>query len=145
MRRSGSSTAEEAEVCRSRRLDAARVIDRQTTRYRREGFPAGYGLNEAPVVLRRHTEAVKDFDRQWWQEICQGSCRNQLSLNYVRWKSGLPIAEFLLPIQDNNGLVAKVAHAARRPFRQSGRPDCRSVLARMEAFHFGAPQRPEPT
>ncbi len=88
---------------------------------------------------------MKDFDRQWWQEICLGSRRDQLSLNYVLWKTGLPIAEFPLPIQDNNGLVAKVAHAARRPFRQSGRPDCRSVLARMEAFHFGAPQRPEPT
>ena len=62
MRRSGSSTAEEAEVCRSRRLDAARVIDRQTTRYRREGFPAEYGLNEAPVILRRHTDAVLRID-----------------------------------------------------------------------------------
>ncbi len=145
MRRSGSSTAEEAEICRSRGLDAARVIDRQTTHYRREGFPAGYGLNEAPVILRRHADAVKDFDRQWWQEICQGSRRDQLSRNYVLWKTGLPIAEFPLPIQDDNGLDAKVAHAPRRPFRQSGRPDFRSVLARMEAFRFGAPQRPEPT
>lgn len=136
---------QEAEVCRSRRLDDARVIDRQMTRYRREGFPAKYGLNEAPVILRRHTDAVKDFDRQWWQEIREGSRRDQLSLNYVLWKTGLPIAEFPLPIQDNNGLFAKVAHARRRPFRQSGRPDFRAALARMEAFHFGAPQPPEPT
>jgi hypothetical protein len=145
LRWSGSSTAEEAEVCRSRRLDDPRVIDRQTTRYRREGFPAGYGLNEAPVILRRHIDAVKDFDRRWGQEICQGSRRDQLSLNCVLRKTGLPIAEFPPRIQDNNGLFAKVAHARRRPFRQSGRPDLRSVLARMEAFHFGAPQPPEPT
>jgi hypothetical protein len=145
LRRSGSSIAEEAEVCRSRHLDDARVIDRQMTRYRRVGFPAGYGLNEAPVTLRRPIDAVKDFDRRWWQEICQGSRRDQLSLNYVLRKTGLPIAEFPLPIQDNNRLIAKAAHARRRPFRQSGRPAFRSVLARMEAFRFGAPQLPEPT
>lgn len=134
---------QEAAVCRARRLDLADVIDRQMTRYRREGFPAGYGLNEAPVILRRHTDAVREFDRLWWHEICRGSRRDQLSLNYVLWKTGLPIAEFPLPIQDNNGLFAKVAHARRRPWGQSRRPNLRSMLARMEAFHFGAPRPPE--
>ncbi len=134
---------QEAAVCRARRLDLADVIDRQITRYRREGLPAGYGLNEAAVILRRHTDAVREFDRQWWQEICDGSRRDQLSLDYALWKTALPIAEFPLPIQDNNGLFAKVPHARRRPWGQSRRPDLRSVLARMEAFHFGAPRPPE--
>ena len=129
---------QEAEVCKARRLDSPPVIDRQMARYRQEGFPAGNGLNEAAVILRRHSEAVKRFNRQWWQEICRGSRRDQLSFNYALWKTGLPIAEFPLSIQDNNGLFAKVAHARRRPFRQSGRPSLRAVIHRMEGFYFGS-------
>jgi hypothetical protein len=136
---------EEAAVCKVRRLDSARVIDRQMARYRKEGFPAWHGLNQAAVILRRHSEAVKNFNHKWWQEICQGSRRDQLSFNYVLWKVGLPIAEFPLSIQDNNGLFGKVAHARRRPLRQSGRPDLRAMMLRMEAFHFGAAPPTEST
>ncbi len=136
---------QEAAVCKVRRLDSARVIDRQVARYRQEGFPAWHGLNHAAVILRRHSAAVKNFNRQWWQEICQGSRRDQLSFNYVLWKVGLPIAEFPLPVQDNNGLFASVAHARRRPLRQSGRPDLRAMILRMEAFHFGATSPTEST
>lgn len=133
---------QEARVCRRRRLDSELVIDRQTARYRREGFPAGYGLHELPVVLRRHTDAVRAFDRLWWQEMGDGSWRDQLSFDYVRWKTGVPVAEFPLPIQDNNGLFEKVAHARRRPLRQSRRPDVPAWIARMEGIHVGT--RPPP-
>jgi hypothetical protein len=129
---------QEAAVCKVRRLDSAQVIDRQMERYRKEGFPAWHGLNQAAVILRRHSEAVKNFNQQWWQEICKGSRRDQLSFNYVLWKVGLPIAEFPLSIQDNNGLFVKFAHARRRPLRQSGRPHLRAMMLRMEAFHFGS-------
>jgi len=133
---------QEARVCRRRRLDSEPVIDRQTARYRREGFPAGYGLHELPVVLRRHTDAVRAFDRLWWREMGDGSRRDQLSFDYVRWKTGVPVAEFPLPIQDNNGLFEKVAHARRRPLRQSRRPDVLAWIARMEGIHVGT--RPPP-
>jgi len=136
---------QEATVCKVRHLDSARVIDRQMARYRKEGFPAWYGLNQAAVILRRHSEAVKNFNQQWWQEICQGSRRDQLSFNYVLWKVGMPIGEFPLSIQDNNGLFAKVAHVRRRPLWQSGQPDLRAMLHRIEAFHFGSPTPNEST
>jgi len=136
---------QEAAVCKARRLDSARVIDRQVARYRSEGFPVCHGLNQATVILRRHSEAVKNFNQQWWQEICQGSRRDQLSFNYVLWKVALPIAEFPLAIQDNNGLFAKIEHARRRSFRQSGRPNLRAMLRRMEGFHFGSTPPAEST
>ena len=136
---------QEAAVCRARRLDSAQVIDRQMARYSEASFPAWYGLNHAAVILRRHSAAVKNFNQQWWEEICQGSRRDQLSFNYVLWKVGLPIAEFPLSIQDNNGLFARVAHARRRPLRQSGRPDLRVLMLQMEAFHFGSPPPTEST
>jgi hypothetical protein len=129
---------QEAEACKQRGLDSAERIDRQMARYRQEGFPAWYGLNEAVVILRRHSEAVRAFNDLWWQEICQGSRRDQLSFNYVHWKTGLPIAEFPLPIQDSNGLFFKAAHERRRPLRYSARPALRALIRQMDGVYFGA-------
>lgn len=74
-----------------------------------------------------------------------GSRRDQLSFDYVRWKTGVPVAEFPLPIQDNNGLFEKVAHARRRPPRQSRRPDVLAWIARMEGIRVGTRAPPGAT
>ncbi len=129
---------QEAEACKERRLDSAQLIDSQIARYRQEGFPEWYGLNQVVVILRRHSDAVNEFNQRWWQEIDQGSHRDQLSFNYVAWKTGLPISEFPLSIQDNNGLFDKEPHARRRPGRNSARPNLWAIVHRMEAFHFGS-------
>jgi hypothetical protein len=113
-----SCTYQEAEACMVRRLDTPQVIENQMARYRAEGFPVQFGLQELPVILRRHSRAVADFDRQWWEEIVRGSRRDQLSFQYVRWKTGLPVAEFPLQIQDSNGLFEKVRHRRRRSHRR---------------------------
>jgi len=127
---------QEAEACKQRRLDSSERIDQQVARYRREGFPEWYGLNQAVVILRRHSARVRAFDELWWQEICQGSRRDQLSFNYVQWKTGLPIGEFPLPIQDNNGLFTKSPHEQSRPLRYPVAQTLRTMLKRMEAFHL---------
>jgi hypothetical protein len=129
---------EEAEACKVRRLDSPELIDGQMARYREEGFPARFGLQELAVILRRHSEAVEDFDRRWWEEISRGSRRDQLSFQYVRWKTGLPIAEFPLEIQAPNGLFVKAAHVRRRPFRPLGARNPRAGLRRLEGLYLGS-------
>lgn len=126
----------EADACKIRRLDSARLIDAQVARYRQEGFPEQYGLHEAVVILRRHSRAVEDFNRRWWQEISRGSQRDQLSFDYVRWKTGLPVAEFPLSIQEHNGLFAKGEHARRRSPPAPARSAMRKMIRRLEAFHL---------
>jgi hypothetical protein len=127
---------QEAEACKVRRLDSEPLIDQQVTRYRQEGFPPRRGLNEAVVILRRHSDAVKNFNQQWWQEICLGSRRDQLSFNYIQWKTGLPIAEFPLSILENNGLFYKTAHLRRPPISVALKYYLWTTIHRMEAYHF---------
>jgi hypothetical protein len=98
----------EAEVCRARQLDAPAVIDAQVERYRRDGYPADAGLGEATVLLRRHSPAVRAFNEMWWDEISNGSKRDQISLGYVAWKLGLDIGYFPIDLFGPNGLFRKV-------------------------------------
>jgi hypothetical protein len=43
-------------------------------------------LVETSVLLRRNTAAVRRFNEAWWEEVEKGSCRDQISFNYVAWK-----------------------------------------------------------
>ena len=78
---------DEAETCRQRKLDDPSTINRQMSRYHAEGYPERHGLTENRVVLRRHTPAIALLEDTWWKEICGGSKRDQLSLNYSMWKT----------------------------------------------------------
>jgi hypothetical protein len=77
--------AEAAEVKR-RGLDAASIVDAQMARYVEEQYPFNNGLSACRVLLRRHTPAIRALNELWWQEISNGSRRDQLSLEYCRWK-----------------------------------------------------------
>ena len=68
--------------------DNPQVMYDQVKRYQDEGYPSHNGLITGMVILRRHNE--KDCIRvmeDWWTEIKYGSKRDQLSFNYVAWKS----------------------------------------------------------
>lgn len=79
----------EARECIRRRKDHAVRIERQMERYRDEGHPPRSGLWMGGFLFRRHTEAVKQFNEAWWEEIQAGSRRDQLSLPYVLKKTGI--------------------------------------------------------
>lgn len=101
------SIYEEAETCKVLGLDAPETVDRQVDRYRREGLPQDTGLAELPIILRRHSKAMEEFNEAWWAEIASGSWRDQLSFNYVVWKTGLRYATFPLSLVVQNGLFVK--------------------------------------
>jgi hypothetical protein len=103
------SIYEEAEACIAYGLDRPEIIEAQMARYRSEGLPATTGLIEAPVLLRRHTKAIRALNEAWWAEIVQGSRRDQLSFNYVAWKLGLRYETFPLSLATANGLFVKFA------------------------------------
>ncbi len=74
------------------RKDDGRVIHNQLLRYFNEGFPKHFGLLECGVIVRKNndTEVRKIMD-DWWEELCENSYRDQLSLTYVLWKNGKTI------------------------------------------------------
>ena len=82
-------TYTEAYICKSWGLDRPEVIDAQMQRYRAEGFPADYGLVESGIIIRRNTPVIRELCEAWWQELEEGSLRDQLSLMYCLWKMGL--------------------------------------------------------
>ncbi|MFH0846032.1 MAG: glycosyltransferase domain-containing protein [Patescibacteria group bacterium] len=68
--------------------DDPELIKFQIEKYRKENYPKHSGLIVGMVLLRRHNEEdVIQTMEAWWQEIQNGSCRDQLSFNYVAWKN----------------------------------------------------------
>jgi hypothetical protein len=113
---------DEARVCARKRLDASTTIAAQMERYRREAYPRFAGLHENTVILRRHNHRTQAFNELWWDEICRGSRRDQLSSAYVARRVGLKVGYFPGSLRsgrsDYNGLFSIVPHL---------RPDARRI------------------
>ena len=61
-------------------------------RYKRENFPDNNGLIESCLIVRKHNDQnCIDTMEKWFDEIKNYSHRDQLSFNYVLWKSGTKI------------------------------------------------------
>jgi 2-polyprenyl-3-methyl-5-hydroxy-6-metoxy-1,4-benzoquinol methylase len=94
--------------------DNPEVMQQQIERYKQAGYPEHNGLVFTSVLLRRHQEpALIKCMEDWWQELCDGSKRDQLSFNYVAWKNGfhfnyingdLISNEYLYTVQHNKKL-----------------------------------------
>jgi hypothetical protein len=106
---------EEAEICKWFGLDRPETIDAQMGRYRAAGFPDEEPLAELPVILRRHSPAMRAFNEAWWTEVVNGSRRDQLSFNYVAWKLGVRYATFPLSVAAGNGLFLKFRRSSLDP------------------------------
>jgi len=82
---------EEAKVCSTHRLDYKDIIAQQVAKITAEDYPENYGLHEGNILLRKHTDLVKEFGEGVWDMIEHGSHRDQLAMDYVAWKLGLKI------------------------------------------------------
>jgi hypothetical protein len=58
-------------------------VDEQLLHYRKNGFPDNAGLYECGVIIRRHSKRMEEFNEAWWKELCDWSCRDQISFPYV--------------------------------------------------------------
>lgn len=101
---------DEATACTKWGLDDPSVIAAQMAKYHQDRYPAGNGLIESGVILRRHSAHIELFNNAWWSECCRYSCRDQLSLNYVFDARNISPALFPGTIYDNPGLVSYEAH-----------------------------------
>jgi GT2 family glycosyltransferase len=80
---------QEARAVKAMKLDENECVNEQMGRYTKEGMPVAFGLPETGVILRRHTPAVQAFEELWAAELMRGSHRDQLSVSYALWKTGL--------------------------------------------------------
>ena len=82
----------EAAECIKRKKDDAAIIEDQVNRYRAQDFPENVELYETSVIYRKHNDDdVKTCMNLWWQEINNGSRRDQIGLVYALQKKPLRV------------------------------------------------------
>ena len=81
---------DEGKRCISLKKDSEEIITNQLTKYEEEGYPTKNGLVQSNIVIRHHNSDDCIFlMNNWWEQIANESHRDQLSFNYVIWKTGL--------------------------------------------------------
>lgn len=87
---------EESKICIERKLDNKSIIESQISRYKKEMFPANFGLFSTGLMIRRNNLGVNNFNEIWWKEVNSGSGRDQLSQSYASWKSNIKIDPIMI-------------------------------------------------
>lgn len=80
---------QEAAACILNKRDRQEVIQAQISRYRRLGLPAKNGMCASGIIVRSRTERTIAFVTAWYQEIVNGSVRDQIAYGYAAWKHPL--------------------------------------------------------
>lgn len=79
---------DEMQACLELKKDILKNMLPQIEKFKKNGFPAHYGLFETNIMLRRHNlSKVKKIMNDWWYWVENYSKRDQLSLTYVLWKN----------------------------------------------------------
>jgi hypothetical protein len=95
---------DEAEACISKSKDDPSRIRSQMAEYASDGFPRSFGLSQNGVIFRDHRNpGLHRLMAAWWEELLKKSKRDQLSLPYASWRSGVKVG--IVP--DEYGLARK--------------------------------------
>lgn len=82
----------EAVACINQKKDSPWRIAAQMFRYFLAGLPANFKLHETTImVLQVKSYFESELRTVWWNEIKNWSRRDQLSLPYARWKTGVEV------------------------------------------------------
>jgi len=69
------------------------IREKRTARYKAEGLPAKSGLYECTIILRKNNAKIRNFNRQWWEEVSAHSSSDQIAFMYCLWKNpGIKVA-----------------------------------------------------
>ena len=84
---------DEAEVCVFYRKGIPDKIKKQMARYKSEGFPKHFGMNEATIIVSDlRNDVARRLLNIWWFEFEKSECkRDQLIWPYILWKNKLSI------------------------------------------------------
>lgn len=97
-----SCVYEESEAVLALQLDSPDRVNSQMAACREAGFPARQGLHATMFLVRRHnTPACRQFDDDWWQQVQRFSKRDQLSFDFVSWRSPAVLRTIPLSYLDN--------------------------------------------
>ncbi len=81
-------------ACTKLKKDDAKLMERQVQKYRLEDYPAHNGMCSTGVMIRDNNPDYYPLLEMWWEEVKNGSVRDQLSFNYCAWKLGFRFDTF---------------------------------------------------
>lgn len=85
------SAYEEGSRCVSLKKDTENNIRPQLECYIQEGLKR-MPTSATGIMIRRHNRMI-NFNNMWWEQIHKYSWRDQISLPYVKWKTGVKYYE----------------------------------------------------
>lgn len=87
-----TTVQEEIDACeRAGKVEDAGSMHRELEEYRADGFDDDVALIESGVIIKSHAHpALEPAMDLWWSLFERHRTRDQISLPYVLWKSGLP-------------------------------------------------------
>ena len=84
----------EGSRCIAMNKDGADVIKRQMNTYKLAGLPENEPVSSTRVLIRRHGQPnIITFSNIWYHEVLIRSRRDQISLPFARWRTGLKYNE----------------------------------------------------
>ena len=126
-----SNIIQELEACsklgKFKEDDYAHAFD-QVDAYLKDGFPLEMPLQAATILFRKHVQdpLLNEAMTLWWEQLNKYTCRDQLSLPYVLWKTALSFMSFDLDIFDNEYFI-------RHPHKQN-KPNLPGLIKRRLAL-----------
>jgi hypothetical protein len=79
---------QELDACYNWNLDHKEHLEIQKKFYKHLGMPSDFGLFELSTFIVKTTEAAKQLQLIWWEQICRFSSRDQISFPYCLWRMG---------------------------------------------------------
>lgn len=118
-------------TCIRRRLDNPKTIYSQLLKYKKLGFPAIFGLIESSAFVVKNTEEIRKKMHLWWKEIENGSIRDQISFDFIRWKYGIDVAFFPGNFQ-NSTYFRSHPHEKPRAHKDRFAQSCREAIKHVK-------------
>lgn len=84
---------------------AHRPIRKEVELYRSMGYPAGRGLNDCCIIIRRNNERVNAMFDDWW-DVCQRDYFDQVAIQFLAWANKIDIQ----PIIFKPGSYSDIPH-----------------------------------
>jgi len=111
---SRNCTYDEAETVIQYGKDSEKVVRRQMGMYREFGLPENEGMVQTGIIGRYNNPKVESFEEAWWEEVEDGSHRDQLSWNFVNWSSPIMGVDYFTQDETQNDYIAVCPHYRKK-------------------------------
>ena len=131
------SVKEEAKECIRLKKDNKEVINELLYFYKKEKFKDDLGLFENTVFIRNNkSEILKKTAEIWFQTLKKYSKRDQLSLTYAAFKTGLKITPINIVVWDNEWFDALPHNTYGKTYNVYYSSKNNDIYDKMDVYYY---------